>query len=141
MDARSAEIEAFFRDFERHSNSGDVEQAAALFADPFMTADPTGSRSVSAADMRAAVPKRKQLFDAMGCRGTTLVSIDQTPLDDDYVMARTNWAIEFPSQVLTLSSTYIVSTSGGRFKIVFYLNHQNLTAVLKDRGLMPAAPA
>ena len=58
-------------------------------------------------------------------------------------MARTQWLMTFirngaePKQVL-VDSTYIVDTAGDAFKIVFYLAHQDIMAILKERGILLA---
>ncbi len=141
MDQTSA-VEAFFHEFEAHSNSGDVTRAVSQFADPFLSADPSGSRVVPTAALAMAIPKRKQLFESLGRRSTTLVSLEQTRLDEHYVLAKTVWRMRFepagraPVDV-TVPSTYVVRTSDAVLTIVFYLNHADIMAVLRDRGLMP----
>ena len=138
----SESIESFFKDFEKNTNQDDVERLTSQYADPFMAADATGARLVHAADLRAMIPKRKQLFKSIGHRSTTLVSLHETKLDDRYVMVKTQWRWQFDrgtagSEEVTLPSTFIVHTSGEALKIVFYLNHENIMTVLRDRGLLP----
>lgn len=136
-------VEVFFREFETYSNAGDAGLSVSQFADPFLSADPAGARMVPAAALAMAIPKRKQLFDSIGSRSTTLVSLEQTRLDDHYVLAKTVWRMHFepagraPVDV-TVPSTYVVRTSDAALKIVFYLNHADIMAVLRDRGLLPA---
>jgi hypothetical protein len=131
-------IETFFRDFEKYTNQNDADRLTSLYADTFMTADPSGARFVQATDLRAFIPKRKQLFATLGYRSTTLVSVHQTKLDDRYVLVRTEWVLHFDRDQIALPSTYIVQVSGEVLKIVFYLNHENIMTVLRDRGLLPA---
>jgi hypothetical protein len=141
---QTSAVEAFFHEFEAHSNSGDVAGSVSQFADPFMSADPSGSRAVPAAALTMAIPRRKQLFDSIGRRVTTLVSLEQTRLDDHYVLAKTVWRIRFDRPDgpvdITAPSTFVVRTAESPFKIVFYLNHEDILAALRDRGLLPAAP-
>jgi hypothetical protein len=136
----SDEIRKFFETFEQTSAGGDIDRMVALFADPFMSADSTGVRLVQASEFRAALPKRKQLFSAIGCTGTKLVSVEATPLDDLYVMARTVWRWEFPApaEPIVLPSTYIIRRRGDELQIVFYLTG-DVMSVLRSRGLLPAA--
>jgi hypothetical protein len=141
MDQTSA-VEAFFHEFEAHSNSGDVASSVSQFADPFLSADPSGSRVVPVAALAMAIPRRKQLFDTIGRRSTSLASLEQTRLDDHHVLAKTVWRIRFDRPEgpvdITAPSTYVVRTSESPFKILFYLNHEDIMAVLRDRGLLPA---
>jgi len=140
----SDEIKAFFDTYERNSTAGDVDRVVLQFADSFLTADPSGARTVQASDLKAALPKRKQLFQAMGCKATRLMSLDETPLDDHYVMVRTSWRWEFdrPDRPeITLQSTFIVRKSDETLKIVFYLTHEDVMSVLRKHGLLPPASA
>jgi hypothetical protein len=129
----------FFENFEQTNAAGDIDRLVALYADPFMSADATGVRVVHAGEFRAALPKRKQLFNAIGCTSTKLVSVEETPLDDRYVMAKTVWRWEFPkpAEPIVLPSTYIIRTSGETPQIVFYLTG-DVMSVLRSRGLLPA---
>ena len=138
----SGAIEAFFREYEKHTNLADGERLASQFADTFVAADPSGARVVQAADLRAAISRRQQLFASLGCRATILASLRETKLDDRYVMVRAEWRMQFDRgsdglEELTLPSTFIVHGSGEMLRIVFYLTHENLMTVLRDRGLLP----
>jgi len=72
-----------------------------------------------------------------------LVSLEQTKLDEHYVLAKTVWRLRFepagraPTDV-TVPSTYVVRTSDAAPVIVFYLNHADIMAVLREYGLLPA---
>jgi hypothetical protein len=135
----SDEIRAFFRHYEQSSTAGDTEAMVLLYADPFLTADPSGARVVQASELRAALPKRKALFKSIGCKATALMSLDATPLDEHYVMVKTVWRWEFdrPERPeLTLPSTFILFRTGGAPKIVFYLTHQDITTTLREHGLL-----
>jgi len=137
----SEAIGIFFREFEKNSNTGDVDRIAAQFADPFMVTDPSGSRVVHATDFRSAIPQRKKLFESLGCRTTTLESIHETKLDDRYVLAKTEWRMQFDRgagalEDVTAWSTFVIHTSGETPKIVFYLTHENHLAMLRQRGIL-----
>jgi hypothetical protein len=95
---------------------------------------------VKASDLLLAIPKRKQLFESIGCRSTTLVSLQETRLDDRYTMVRTEWRWRFEQSAekpldVTLPSTFIVQRSPDGLRIVFYLRHQDIMTVLRERGL------
>jgi hypothetical protein len=136
-------IEQFFRTFESNASSNDTAAQVAHFADVFMAANPQGAQTVRASDFALALPKKKQLFDKLGCRATALISLRQTRLDARYTMATTRWRMTFaqnqrqPQDVMA-DSTYIVDTETDPFKIVFYLASQDLMQILKERGIAPA---
>lgn len=142
MENLTKAIEVFFREFEKNSNTGDVDQIVSQFADSFIVAGPDGSQVVPSNDFRAAIPHRKKLFENLGSRSTTLESIHETKLDDQYVLAKTEWRMQFDrgagaAEDVTVWATYIVHTSGEARKIVFYLTHENIMAVLQQRGILP----
>ena len=139
----SEAIERFFRVFETNSNGDDTAATVSQFADVFMAASPQGAQPVRAGDFALVLPKKKKFFDSLGCRSTELISLRENRLDARYVMAATQWKINFarpgiePQDVLA-ESVYILDTGGLEPKIVFYLANQDLVQVLKDRGLAPA---
>lgn len=134
-------IETFFRDFEQRSDSGDIPALLPQFANTFMAAGPQGAICIRAADFALALPKRKQFFDSLGCRSTSLVSLEQNRLDARYVVAKTRWRMTFAqgdgeTREALADSTYIVDTSGESFKIVFYLAHQDHMTMLREQGIL-----
>ena len=142
MQQPSEAIERFFRIFESNASSDDVDAAVSQFADVFMAASPQGTQAVRAADFALALPKKKQLFDKLGCQSTTLVSLRETRLNARYVLASTQWRMTFvrgqgQAQDVVADSVYIVDTGAEAFKIVFYLANQDLLQVLKERGIAP----
>jgi hypothetical protein len=135
-------LERFFRAFESHASSNDVSAQVAQFADVFMAASPQGTQTVHASDFAVALPRKKQLFDRLGCQSTALVSLEERPLDPRYVMASTRWRMTFArngakAEDVLVDSIYIVDTGGEAFKIVFYLASQDLMQILRQRGITP----
>ena len=143
MHQPSEAIERFFRTFEANASGHDVEAQVSQFADVFMAASPQGAQAVRAADFALVLPKKKQLFNRMGCRSSELVSLSEERLDARYVLARTQWRMTFERpdiapQDVVVDSAYILDTTGESPKIVFYLANQDIMQVVKDRGLLPA---
>jgi hypothetical protein len=139
MEDVRAEIQRFFEDYERCSNGDDAGGIVSQFAEVFMIADAAGCRVVSAAELAAGVAKRKQMFDGVGRRSTSLVSLETRELSERYVLAETEWRIRFEREEtgeISLRSSFVVHRSDGGWKIVFYLMHQNPMSVLKERGLL-----
>lgn len=135
-------ITRFFRQFERNSDSGEISSLAHQFADTFMVAGPQGAQCVRAADFALALPRRKQFFDSLGCRSTSLVSVEEHQLDSRFVTARTRWRWVFlqsgEEKEALADSTFIVDTSAQNLKIVFYLAHQDTMIMLKEQGIFLA---
>ena len=134
-------IEAFFRTFEYNTNHGDTAALVSPFAAVFLAAGPQGSSCVRKEDFALVLPKRKQLFNSLGCGSTELVRLRAKQLDSRFSMARTQWKMIFANGVsaareILVESTYIVDTGSDPFQIVAYLAHQDIMAVLKERGIL-----
>jgi hypothetical protein len=126
----SSDLRAFFEAFERNNETGDLRAAGSQFADVFMSADPGGVVAVPRGAFLAALPKRAELFRAAGIERVRLVSVKETELDPLHTMARTEWSAEkADGGSLTLVSTYILRRDAGSYRVVFYLNHQDLAAM------------
>ncbi|HEY6374111.1 MAG TPA: hypothetical protein VIX90_01165, partial [Edaphobacter sp.] len=109
------------------------------FAEVFMAADSAGGRAVSAADLPKTVALKRKLMEGAGSHRTKLTFIEERPLDDRYVLVETKWVMEFETrEEIALLSTFIVHRAESGLKIVFYLAHQDLMAVLKERGILTA---
>jgi hypothetical protein len=137
----SAPGAAFFRALERNTADFNLPALLDQYADTFMAATPQGAHCLRNADFAEVLPRRKQLFESLGSRSTSLVSCVPTRLDDRYLMAETRWQLTFarPNDLfeeILLDSLYIVDTSVGDGKIVFYLAHQDPIAILKARGIL-----
>jgi len=135
-------IAEFLRSFAQKSSAESIPAQVSQFADPFISADPHGTRCVRLHDFAAALPKRKVLFDRLGCRAAVLVSLHETQLDARYVLARTTWRFDFAranpeeaEQVLA-DSTFLIDTGEEEFKIVMYMAHQDIMQMLHDRGIL-----
>jgi hypothetical protein len=134
-------IGRFLREYERNNNVGDMEALVAQFGDVFMIADPHGVNAVRASDFAVALPRRKRLFDEMGCRSAELVSMTEMMLDSRYGMAETQWRMTFSGRggredVVLANSAFIVDAGVDPMKIVLYMPHQDIMAILRERGLL-----
>jgi hypothetical protein len=134
MENLDQEIRNFLEQFERNANSGDVDGVVAQFADVFLKADPGGTQPVPSSALRMAIPQRKKMFESSGYGATTLASVKNTQLDDQYVFLQTEWLMKFdgksgPGEDLRLRSTFLVHRADEGAKIVLYLSHEELTQV------------
>jgi len=134
-------LRSFFAAFEAGTAASDADALARMYAPAILVAGPNGSQVVKAADLLTAVQKRKQLFDAAGRRQTTLAGLVETPLDGRYTLAKTEWRWRFSpadrdEAEVTLPSTFIVEHTADGPRIVLYLMHADVGAVLRERGLL-----
>jgi ketosteroid isomerase-like protein len=126
------QVEAFFDTFAAASDQLDTDRLAELFAETFLAADPAAVHAVPRQAFLQALPRRAELFAAAGITRVALIDLQHEPLDDTYVLARTDWHAEHTaaSTPVRLSSTFILRRDADRLRVVFYLNHQDLTRVL-----------
>lgn len=139
MTSAPTSLAAFFATFQHNTAHGSAADTLAQFADTFLAAGPDGAKAVPASLFAPAIAKRKELFDRLGCRSTELVSLEETTLDARYTLARTRWQMTFirpqlPDEQLTADSTFLVDTQSQR--ILLYLAHQDIFALLRQRGIM-----
>lgn len=112
-----------------------LEPAPKKFADIFMNADPHRCGPVERASLVTALPRRRALFESAGAGPLRLLSGDDEDLGDGYVLARTVWETQLRSgNTLQLRSTYILRRVDDSFEVVFYLNHQDLPALLASKS-------
>ena len=141
MERQSTEsITVFLRTFERSETREEVSTLASCYAETFFVAGPDGSRAVRREDFALALPRRKKMFDEMGCRWSKLDSAVVTRLGDRYAMAQTTWKMGFergegPITEIEVGSTFILDTKD-ELKVVVYLSHQDIGTVVRERGAL-----
>jgi hypothetical protein len=134
-------IARFLESFSEISRSGDIPAILAQFADPFLAGGQQRTNCVRATDFAAALPKRKQLFDSLGCQSTSLVSVEEIPLDARYILAKTRWRMEIArpgnlTHEIFGDTTYLVDTAENPFKILLYLANNDFIQELKRQGIL-----
>jgi len=139
-------VRQFFDLYASETAQGDMHAIVSHFADPFLSAGPSGAQSVRVDDFADAVPKRKALFDRLGSQPAQLVGFREAPLDSRYVLVRTSWRMSFvrentPEQELDVESTFLIDTGPPQtdptdFKILLYLTHQDLMQILRDLKIL-----
>jgi hypothetical protein len=133
----STDVRSFFEAFQRHNSAEDLDAVVSQYADPFLHADPSGTRAVRIADHKAELPERMALFKSIGSKSTTLLSFEEHELDQLHVLVLTKWRWDFGDKGDV--ATFILRRKAGAWSIVFYLNHYDVIAVLRERGLLPPA--
>ena len=137
-------VKKFFEEFERGSNTFERNLLTLQFSDPFMAVDPDGGiQVVKKDDFLAGISQRQAFFQSMGFQFVKVSSLDETRLDDHYVMVKAHVQMRFEKnqgQPIDLIdySTYILFVKDDSPKIVFYTTHENLMKIMQERGLLPA---
>ena len=135
-----ADVRAFFQRYQRAGDRLDGEALEGMFSSVFLSLDPKSAAAVSPHALLAVLPRRKQLFEAIGSDGLELADITELPLDDLHTLVRTSWRLQLRNQAardpFCLLSTFLLRKDDGAWRIVVYLNHQDMSQVFA--GLTPA---
>jgi hypothetical protein len=134
------DVRAFFRRYERAAEDLDGQALTSLFCDVFMSLDASSAAALSPQALLAALPRRKQLFEAIGSDGLELADISELPLDDLHTLVRTSWNLRMrtqrPGDPVCLRSTFILRKDDRAWRIALYLNHQDMNKLFHE--LAPA---
>ena len=134
-------IKVFFEGVEQASNTLDLNLIGSQFADQFIFADPNGTRVIEKQKFLPALPKRQEFFKSLGHISTKVLSLEETPIDDQYTMVKAHFLMQFQkaSGQITearIDSTYILFLKEDSPRIVMQIEHEDLQQAMKDRGLL-----
>jgi hypothetical protein len=137
-------LRPFFERFQSLSAASDVEGLVSMYADQVMIASAGGVQVVTPADLRRAIPMRKQLLASLGEQETALVGFEESALSDRYALVRAEFRWQFnPADgqpvTVTLPSRFVVDRGGDAPRIVLYLNERDIVSVLRERGVLGPA--
>jgi hypothetical protein len=130
-------VEEFFRRYEQANKDFDVQLIAKLYADTFMFGNPQGVQAVKKEEFIKVLPRRKDFMKTAGLVSSRVDSAATSPLDSKYILVKTVWNMRFrinngDEVACKTSATYILSSSGESFEIVFQLDHQDLMKMVQD---------
>lgn len=130
------DVRAFFGRYERAGEDLDAEALASMFWPVFMSLDASSAAALSPQALLAALPRRKQLFEAIGSDGLVLADISEMPLDDLHTLVRTSWNLrmrnQLPRDPVSLRSTFLLRKDDQAWRIVLYLNHQDMSKLFHE---------
>jgi len=140
VETKTSVLIQFIESFAHHSATRDFTASAARFAESFLVAGPAGAQCVRAADFARALPHRADLFDSLGRQSTELIDVQDFRLDDRYAIARTTWRFTFrrPNNAVEKvdsESVFVVDTGSDPYRILMYLNPNDLMETLRQRGI------
>jgi hypothetical protein len=134
------DVRAFFRRYERAAEDLDSEALTSCFCAVFMTLDASSAATLSPQALLAVLPRRKQLFETIGSDGLELADISEMPLDGLHTLVRTSWNLRMRNEPrhepVCLRSTFLLRKDDGAWRIVLYLNHQDMDKLFHE--LAPA---
>jgi Domain of unknown function (DUF4440) len=138
------DVRAFFQRYDRASHEFDSEALASSFGEVFLSMEASSALALSRQALLAALPRRKQLFEAIGSDGLELADISEMPLDDLHTLVRTSWNLrmhhEPPRGPICLRSTFILRKDDGAWRIALYLNYQDMNELFTELAPAHARP-
>lgn len=138
-------VQEFFDRYARSRSALDIDLIASQYPDACMFAGPSGARVGEKAAVLAAFPKGQEFLKAAGHRSTTVLSLDETRLDQYYTLVRATfvWRFEKVSAQpidVTVGTTFILYMDQGAPKIVFQQEREDFQQALRASGVLPARP-
>ncbi len=143
MNTTSHVVKEFFEQYELGRNTLDLGLIASQYPDSFMWADPNGARVVEKQVVLASLPRGQEFLKALGHKFTKVLSLDESGLDDHYVLVRVQflWRFEKASVEpidVKLDSAFILYINNCSPKIVFQHEREDFQLALRARGVLPA---
>jgi hypothetical protein len=143
MNATTPAVQEFFDQYAHSRSALDIDLIASQYADSIMFAGPNGARVTEKPAILAAFPKGQEFLKVLGHKSTKVLSLDETRLDDHYVLVRAQFVWRFekaaaPAIDVTVDSTFILYIRDGVPKIVFQQEHEDFWQALRTRGVLPA---
>jgi hypothetical protein len=139
MDRVRPDVRAFLQRYDRAAHDLDTDALISSFGDVFLSLDASSAVAVSPQALLAALPRRRQLFEAIGSDGLELADISEMPLDDRHTLVRTSWRLRMrgqaPRDPMFLHSTFILRKDDRAWRIVLYLNHQDMNKLFSELAL------
>ena len=138
------EIEQFFTRYEEGANSFDPDVVTSHFTASFMGGDPNGVMCIqNDAAFRQAISARRAFFKQIGFRSAKVLSVAETPLDEQYTMAKVHWHMVFEKQPgvpldFKFFITYFLFDVGVGPQVAFYISHEDEQRVMREAGLVPS---
>jgi hypothetical protein len=139
MSDLDAKVKDFFVGYEQANAVFDAERLGNFYADNFIFAGPAGAQPVRKEEFLKVLPRRKEYVRSLGLRSSTIQALDSSELDSRYVMVKVVWKMRFErgaadSLDSRTSSTYLLSTAGDSFQIIFQVDHQDLAKIAQEFG-------
>jgi ketosteroid isomerase-like protein len=137
----SEHVKAFFEQYESNIDGSDPAAIAAQYGESFVFAGPQGAQAVRRDDFVNVLPKRQGFFKSVGLRSSKIVALEDASFDDRCVLVKAQWRMQFgsataPVSALDLFATYLLQRQPDGLRIVFQLDHDDLTKRVQELGLV-----
>ncbi len=135
----SASVEKLFREYAAAFSKLDIENQVDHFADAFIMAGPKGAVSGSKEEFRKNAAQAVAFYKSVGQSSARLLSIEETPISKDYVIAKTHWAVTFDKngdKPIEFDVSYILYTAPPEPKIMMSISHEDEQEAMAKLGVL-----
>jgi len=137
----SERVKTFFHQYELNIAESDPAVIAAQYGESFVFSGPQGTHAVKRDDFVKVLPKRQGFFKSVGLRSSTLVTLEETSVDDCCVLVKAQWRLKFepaakPACDLDVSAIYLLQQDEAALRIVFQRDYDDLTRRVQELGLI-----
>jgi len=133
-------VKAFFDQYEANLGGSDLAAIAAQYGESFVFAGPQGTQAVRRDDFVKVLPRRQEFFKSIGLRSSRVLALESAGFDGRCVLVKAQWRLQFESTApvsdLDLFATYLLQQQPDGLRIVFQLDHDDLTKRVHDLGLV-----
>ena len=141
MQPVSERVKAFFDQYELNIGGSDPTAIAAQYGEAFVFAGPQGTQAVKRDDFVKVLPKRQGFFRSVGLRSSTVAALEETRIDDGWVLVKAQWRLTFepiamPASDIDVSAMYLLQQCPDGFQIVFQRDYDDLTKRVQEFGLV-----
>ena len=138
-------VQEFFDLYAQSRTVRDIDLITSQYPDSIMFAGPSGASVTEKVAILAAFPKGQEFLKAHGHRSTRVLSLDETRLDNHYVLVRAQFGWRFDKSLaqpidVKIDSTFILYINAGKPKIVFQHEREDFQQALRASGVLPATP-
>ena len=126
----------FFHSFEQAIKTGDPSELAHIYNEDFLFGASIGPQTVSRIEFLKAIGHKSGFLKDLGLLSTRVVSVDVSPMDADYTLARVEWEMEVekdlkPAQLVRVEASYILHRLVDGFKVVAQIDHDDLAEKIR----------
>jgi hypothetical protein len=145
MSTTTPAVQEFFDQYTQSRSVLNIDLITSQYPDSIMFAGPNGARVTEKSAILTAFPKGQEFLKAHGHKSTKVLSLEETRLDDHYLLVRAQFVWRFeksPAQPIDvkIDSTFILYINDGKPKIVFQHEREDFQQVLRASGVLPATP-
>jgi ketosteroid isomerase-like protein len=132
-------IRKLFAEYEKAFNALDVEKQVPFFAEHFISAGPRGSIALGRDEFAKMASSAAEFYRSVGQKSAKILSMDETPISNDYSMVKIHWGVTFKktgNKLIEFEVTYFIQKTGSEPKIIMFIAHQDEERAMKELGLL-----